>query len=154
MGQKKRAVIGIGSNIEREKNFKKAYLFLRKLFPKIIFSKIFETAPQGFSSKKMFFNSVAKFYTKKNPEEIKTELKKVEKKVGRKKRRKKASPREIDLDLLLFGNKIIDNTVFESYNTVCLKGFLGKKEVPKRLQNFLEEKNRLAVPKKKKSKRQ
>ena len=55
------AIIGIGSNIEREKNFKVAKSALKKSFPKIVFSRTVETRPVGFRSKKMFFNAAAKF---------------------------------------------------------------------------------------------
>ncbi|GEM_PF-1282958 len=133
-----RAVIGIDSNIGREKNFKTAFLLLRKVFPGISFSKVVETAPVGFKSKKKFLNAVAKAFTKKSKKEIVLELKEMEKAIGRKKRKKKASSREIDLDLLLFNKRTANKTVFDSYNTVCLTGFLSKKEMPKKLADFLE----------------
>ena len=122
--------IGIGSNIEPQKNVSKGLELLRLKFPSIVFSRIFESEAVGFDGDK-FLNLVAKFELKDlNPNRsgssdlvakysssidqlcfLIAELKEIENQLGRKRGDKKFSARNIDIDVLLFGDLQIDDPV-------------------------------------------
>jgi len=103
--------IGIGSNLgDREKNIKKALEYLRKN-PHIKIEKvssIIETEPWGYTSQPKFLNGVIKIKTILSPLDLLKFLQEVEKNLGRE-RKIKYGPRTIDLDILLYDDKIINS---------------------------------------------
>lgn len=103
--------LGIGSNLgDREKNIRLALHKVNGLKgTKIIkVSKIIETKPIGGPSHQgKFLNAALKIKTNFSPLMLLKELKKIEKELGRT-RTLRYSPRTIDLDILFFGNKIIN----------------------------------------------
>jgi len=122
--------IGIGSNIEPQKNVSKTIERLRLRFPSIVFSRTFESESVGFNGDN-FLNLVAKFEAKdldlnrSSPSDLVAQyassvdqlsfligqLKEIEIQLGRKKGGKKFSARNIDIDVLLFGDLQIDKPV-------------------------------------------
>ncbi|MGB0495767.1 MAG: 2-amino-4-hydroxy-6-hydroxymethyldihydropteridine diphosphokinase [Kangiellaceae bacterium] len=109
--------IGIGSNIEPEKNFDAAYSLLTKTYPSIKFSRTFRSSAVGFVGDD-FYNSVAKFsinlHNDSLLETLQTELnrlKKIENKLGRLRGDKKFSSRVMDIDILLFGDLICEQPI-------------------------------------------
>jgi len=70
-------------------------------------STVYESAPWGLTGQPPFLNLVVRASYRGLPNELLLKLLKVEKLVGRK-RRTKWGPREIDVDLLLFGNEVIN----------------------------------------------
>ena len=70
-------------------------------------SSIYETEPWGNIEQEDYLNSVIGIQTELNAEDLLKELKCIEKLIGRKEN-KKWSEREIDIDLLFYGNEIID----------------------------------------------
>ena len=102
--------IGVGSNLgDRNANIKKAIDCLRDN-PAIIVKKIssiIETDPVGGISQPKFLNGVIKIETSLLPRELLFILQDIERGLGRV-RAEKNGPRIIDLDILLFGDKIID----------------------------------------------
>lgn len=129
--------IGIGSNIEPQKNVYQAIELLRMKFPSIVFSRVFESESVGFDGDK-FLNLVAKFKVKNldpnrssdliakhasSTEQLSfliTELKEIENQLGRKRGDKKFTARNIDIDVLLFGDLQI-NTPLELPRDEILK---------------------------------
>jgi len=111
--------IGIGSNINPYKNVPIALMVLKEAFPSIQYSRVFESEAVGFEGDN-FLNLVACFSvdeidSEKNgasrlPILIK-QLKKIENDLGRQKGSKKFSDRNIDIDILLFGDLIINNPI-------------------------------------------
>lgn len=101
--------IGVGSNVgDRLENILKA---IRKLSEmpggKIIAkSSLYETRPFGVTEQENFYNLAIAYETDMAPQELFSALKGIEKEVGRKKR-ERWHAREIDLDILLFGELII-----------------------------------------------
>jgi 2-amino-4-hydroxy-6-hydroxymethyldihydropteridine diphosphokinase len=81
---------------------------LRKIFPDIRFSPIYDSAPVGFKAQASFLNAAAVFLTKLTPEKVATKLRAIEKKL-KKNPPHKFGPRTIDLDILLYGNEILLN---------------------------------------------
>ncbi|MFA5293588.1 MAG: 2-amino-4-hydroxy-6-hydroxymethyldihydropteridine diphosphokinase [Phycisphaerae bacterium] len=112
------AYIGLGSNLgDRKKNITKALDAIAadkhiKLFRT---SDVTETkplvdsagSPQAEKKQRNYFNLVAEIKTTFKANKLLKVLKKIEASLGRKKTAEKWSNRTIDLDILLFGNKII-----------------------------------------------
>lgn len=104
------AFLGIGSNIgNRTENIKKAISSLRKVegvkVEKV--SKIYQTNPKGGPPQRRFLNGALKISTDLAPAMLLKTLKEIEKKLGRKKT-VRFGPRAIDLDILLYANKKIN----------------------------------------------
>ncbi len=104
------AYIGLGSNLgNRGKYIKSAVdaLTQNKNIKLINTSDIIETESLGQKNQPKFLNAVAKIETALPPEKLHKEMLNIENSLQRK-RTKKWAPRTIDLDLLLFGDKIIN----------------------------------------------
>ena len=104
-----RVVLGLGSNIgDRRKYLTEAVkiLSLKRNFLFIAISDIYESEPWGFKNQNNFLNCVAVFLYRAGPVALLKEIKEAEKKIGRT-AREKWYPREIDIDVLFFGNKIL-----------------------------------------------
>jgi len=83
---------------------RKAVVELKKSGIKIEkISSIYKTAPVNFEDQPYFFNAVGKGRTDLSPLECLRLFKSIEKHLGRKSG-KRFGPREIDIDLLLYGN--------------------------------------------------
>ena len=78
----------------------------------VTYSSIYRTPAEGFVGQD-FLNSVCKFETDKDPYEIRGLLKQIEKNMGRTKEQKGMSNRVIDLDLILYGDLIINDQELE-----------------------------------------
>ena len=106
------AAIGVGSNINPDYNIKKAKQILTKDHKLLGSSSFIKTRPIGFKDKNDFLNGAFLVSTDLKFEEFAEYLKKVEKKVGRIKSHKKFTSRTIDLDLVVWNEKIIDKDFF------------------------------------------
>ncbi len=104
-----RVYIGIGSNIERDANVRATVQTLRKRFGGVILSSVYESRPIGFEGEN-FYNLVAAFDTDESPEAVVSILHNIERQLGRKRSTSRFAPRTIDLDLLLYGNLVRDDT--------------------------------------------
>ncbi len=101
------AYIGLGSNIgDREYYVRWAIEELRRLGETKV-SSLYETDPVGTIAEGTFLNAVISVETLLSARELFTLLKELERKIGRVPR-ERWGPREIDLDLLLYGDAIID----------------------------------------------
>lgn len=102
--------IGIGSNLgDRRKNIMSAVKKIKSLknTEVIKVSKIIETEPVGGPrGQGKYLNGALKIKTTLSPEILLKELKRIEIEIGRTKSVRNA-PRVIDLDILLYGDKII-----------------------------------------------
>ena len=78
----------------------------------VTYSGIYRTPAEGFVGQD-FLNIVCKFETEMNPYEIRGLLKQIEKNMGRTKEQKGMSNRVIDLDLILYGDLIINDQELE-----------------------------------------
>ncbi|MFQ5671560.1 MAG: 2-amino-4-hydroxy-6-hydroxymethyldihydropteridine diphosphokinase [Nitrospinales bacterium] len=102
--------IGIGSNMgSPRENCRQAMarLNVRPGITAMGQSSLYETEPVGVEEQNWFVNAVMEIKTDFNPEELLTALLKIEQEMGRV-RREKWGPRIIDLDILFYGNRIID----------------------------------------------
>lgn len=103
--------LGIGSNLgDRRKNIKAAVkeINLLKNTKVIKASKLIETKPQGGPvNQNNFLNGALKIRTAFSPVLLLKQLKQIERKLGRKKAVRNG-PRVIDLDILLYADRIIN----------------------------------------------
>jgi len=101
--------LGVGSNLgNRKKNIEKALDYLAKTRGVKIekSSRVYETKPLGGPPQGKFLNAAVKIKTSLTPLSLLKTLKKIEKLLGRK-RGIRFGPRPIDLDILLYANKVI-----------------------------------------------
>jgi 2-amino-4-hydroxy-6-hydroxymethyldihydropteridine diphosphokinase len=102
------AYIGIGSNIEPEKNIQKALILLSE---KVLISGIstfYLTKPFDRTDQQLFYNGAARIETEDEPLALKyCILRNIEKKLGRKRTGDTSSPRTIDLDILVYDRIVI-----------------------------------------------
>ena len=103
--------VSIGSNINPKENIKIAMGFLDKLFD-CIYSKLYETNAEGFEGNN-FINCVAGFKTNLLATELRKHLKQIELKMGRTQDQKGMSNRVIDLDIILYGDQVIEDDDFD-----------------------------------------
>ena len=99
--------ISIGSNIDPLKNIDKVKILLNDLF-ECTFSGLYETVAEGFEGDD-FVNCVVGFKTDITPTKLNENLKDIEKNMGRTDRQKGMSNRIIDLDLILYGDLVLNN---------------------------------------------
>jgi len=102
--------LDIGSNIDRRKNIQSCIDQLVNDFPGIIFSKAYESPAFGFDGDP-FINISAGLETEMDYDKLKQYLTKLENKHARKRNNKKFISRTLDVDILLFGNLILQPEV-------------------------------------------
>jgi 2-amino-4-hydroxy-6-hydroxymethyldihydropteridine diphosphokinase len=99
------AFVGLGANLgNREKAIRDAAELLeaRRL------STIRETEPWGLTDQPLFLNAVAALETDRTPRALLDRLLEIERELGRVREGPRWGPRAIDLDLLLYGDRRID----------------------------------------------
>ena len=108
---KTNAYIGIGSNLgNREENLNDALELLKRIEGTSLasFSSIYESEPMYLSTQPDYLNLAAKISTSLSPLNLLEALLSIESEMGRK-RELKYGPRVIDLDILFFGEQIVDS---------------------------------------------
>lgn len=106
------AAIALGSNLtssfgDREGNLREALQRLRSLGTVTAESRFYDTEPVGYLDQPQFLNAVAILETELAPGELMRALLEIERSMGRERVIAKG-PRVIDLDLLLYGEKIVN----------------------------------------------
>ena len=102
------AFIGIGSNLgSREGNIRTAIRLIQEKCRILSISSLYETEPVGYREQDWFLNCAIELKTELNPKELLDFLQLTEKKLGRVKTIKNG-PRTIDLDILFYGDRIIN----------------------------------------------
>ena len=107
----KTAYIALGTNLGRKRDNIARAIQLIAALPgvKIIkSSSLYETEPWGKTDQEKFLNQVIAVETSLQPAELLRELQNIEIKMGRQ-RKEKWGPRIIDLDILLYGNEVMDD---------------------------------------------
>lgn len=99
--------LGIGTNLgNRERNLQEARAVLSQRLEILKESSIYQTAPWGYLDQPAFLNQVIKAGTDLSSLNLLDFLKQIEKQLGRQ-ANFRYGPRLIDLDLLFYGNRII-----------------------------------------------
>jgi 2-amino-4-hydroxy-6-hydroxymethyldihydropteridine diphosphokinase len=103
-----RGYISIGSNIDRDKNVLASLQALEQLFGELTISSIYESEPVGFSGD-TFYNLVVGFDSDLEVKEVARQLRQIELDNGRTRNCQKFSSRTLDLDLILYGDLIVND---------------------------------------------
>ncbi len=102
-----RVFLGIGTNLgDRERNLQEARDVLSQRLEILKESSIYQTAPWGYLDQPVFLNQVIEAQTDLSSLNLLDFLKQTEKELGRQSNFR-YGPRLIDLDILFFGNRII-----------------------------------------------
>jgi len=106
---RKLVYLSLGSNVgNREENLREAIGRLESAGRVVSVSWFYETEPVEFMEQASFVNCVVAIETTKMPEELMTDLLRIEQAMGRRRTGNKG-PRTIDVDILLFGDTIMDS---------------------------------------------
>jgi 2-amino-4-hydroxy-6-hydroxymethyldihydropteridine diphosphokinase len=103
------AYLSLGSNVgDREAQLREAQARLGAAGKIVAVSSLYETEPVDFTEQPWFLNCVVGFETEQTPEELMTSILGIEQEMGRRRLQKKG-PRTIDIDILLFGENVVDS---------------------------------------------
>ena len=105
-------IIGIGSNIDAEKNIKEALNILQSCVELLEASSFIKTKPIGIEDQPEFTNGAVKIGTKLNRMKLKQLLKTIEDNMGRIRTTPKFGPRCIDLDIVVWNGEIVDKDYY------------------------------------------
>ena len=106
-------VIGLGSNIDPEANLEQAVLELKSRFKVSKRSQWTRTKPIGIKDQPDFYNGALLMETELEQHSLKKELKRIEDILGRDRSLPKFGPRTIDLDILIWDKKVVDEDYYE-----------------------------------------
>ena len=106
-------IIGLGSNIEPEKNIPKAKEFLADQYRILKESRFMTTTPIGKFKQPSFINGAVAIKTELTQVQLEKVLKKIEAQLGRKRSKDKFSSRTIDLDIVVWDSKIVDKDFYK-----------------------------------------
>lgn len=106
-----RAAIGLGSNVgDRGAMLRAAAKRLEALGTIASMSSVYETEPWGKTDQPAFLNAAAILVTALAPRQLLDELLGIERELGRdRSREERWGPRRIDLDLLLYDDRVVDS---------------------------------------------
>jgi 2-amino-4-hydroxy-6-hydroxymethyldihydropteridine diphosphokinase len=105
---RKTVYLSLGSNLgDRGANLTKAIDRLRALGGVTAVSSFYETEPVEVTAQSWFLNCAVKLETDLMPRQLLAAILGIERRMGRRRTRKKG-PRNIDIDILLFGCSVID----------------------------------------------
>jgi 2-amino-4-hydroxy-6-hydroxymethyldihydropteridine diphosphokinase len=104
-----KVALSVGSNVgDREAYIRDAVLRLKSAGRVISVSSIYETAPVEVEKQDWFLNSAVMLETTATPEQVMANLLHMEEAMGRRRVVKKG-PRTIDIDIVLFGDMVVDS---------------------------------------------
>lgn len=102
-----RVYVSIGSNLEREHNVRSALAALARRFGALEQSRVYETESVGFKGL-AFYNLVVSFETRLDPQAVVAVLREIEAEHGRERTAKRFGDRTLDLDLLLYADRVLN----------------------------------------------
>lgn len=106
-------IVELGSNIEPEKYIPEAKQLLAEKFKIISESEFVKTKPIGGTRQPDFINGAVLLETKLSAQELKAILKSIEEQLGRKKGSPSFAPRTIDLDIVVWNAKVVDQDFYQ-----------------------------------------
>jgi 2-amino-4-hydroxy-6-hydroxymethyldihydropteridine diphosphokinase len=105
---RKTAYLSLGSNLEdREQNLRRALEELRALGEITAISSLYDTEPVELTAQPWFLNCAVALETEKLPRQLLSGVLQIEQAMGRRRVQPKG-PRLIDIDILMFGQSIVD----------------------------------------------
>jgi 2-amino-4-hydroxy-6-hydroxymethyldihydropteridine diphosphokinase len=104
----KTVYLSLGSNVgDRAANLRAAIDRLGRLGEVVAASSFYETEPVEFTAQPWFLNCAVKLNTERMPRQLLNGVLNIERRMGRRRVQEKG-PRIIDIDILLFGNSIVE----------------------------------------------
>jgi 2-amino-4-hydroxy-6-hydroxymethyldihydropteridine diphosphokinase len=100
--------LGLGSNIDPEDNLRLGVEELRRRYGEIVISGVYRNAAVGFEGAD-FLNLVAGFTSDVAPREICRQIEQIHDLAGRERGDERFASRALDIDLLLYGDLVIDD---------------------------------------------
>jgi 2-amino-4-hydroxy-6-hydroxymethyldihydropteridine diphosphokinase len=108
-----RAFLSLGSNLEPESNLPRAALGLLSLGRVLAVSEVYRNPAVGPTPGPDFLNAAVLLETAFSPHDLRTELRSLEARLGRLRTADKYAPRLIDIDLVLYGDRVIRDAEWE-----------------------------------------
>jgi len=105
-----RAYVGIGSNIEPEQNVRSAVRALRACFGMLTISPVYRSPAEGFPGDD-FYNLVVGLDTGEPAARVEATLRRIERDHGRVRYGNGMHSRTLDLDLLVYGGRVLRDDV-------------------------------------------
>lgn len=102
-----RVYVSIGTNIDRERHVRAALDALEASYGYLQCSRVYETSAVGFEGDN-FYNLVVGFETDETPNEVGEHLRVIEDANGRVREGPRFSSRTLDIDLLLYDDRVIE----------------------------------------------
>ncbi len=123
-----RAFIGVGSNLEPERNLRESLRQLASCVRVLDISTVFVTEPIGRPEQASYYNCVAAVETSFAPLALKQDvLRRIENRLGRMRGDDRYAARTIDLDLLLYGDLVVNEAGLEIPDPdILLRPFLAE----------------------------
>ena len=106
------AIVGIGSNIDAEKNIAVMLEMLGSEVDIVKISKFLKTKPIGVENQPDYTNGAVKVNTVLGIDELRILLKSIENRLGRDRNGARFGPRTIDLDIIVWNGKIVHQDYF------------------------------------------
>jgi 2-amino-4-hydroxy-6-hydroxymethyldihydropteridine diphosphokinase len=103
-----RGYISIGSNINKDEHIPASLRALEKTFGKLAVSSVYETEAVGFTGD-VFYNLVVGFDSDLDVKAVTKQLRQIELDNGRTRDSRKYAARTLDLDLILYGDLIVND---------------------------------------------
>jgi 2-amino-4-hydroxy-6-hydroxymethyldihydropteridine diphosphokinase len=101
--------LGLGANVgDRLANLRTALARLQTLARLEDVSPLYETEPQGVTDQPPFLNAVCRITTGLEPPDLLRFLQNLEREIGRRPGGQRWGPRPIDLDILLYDERVVD----------------------------------------------
>ena len=107
-----RAYLGLGSNLGRSQEHLKAALQALAALPDctlVQYSSFYLSDPLGPPDQPRYLNAVAALDTTLEPHALLDQLQRIEQEQGRVRKAERWGPRTLDIDILLFGERLIDD---------------------------------------------
>lgn len=101
-------IIGIGSNIEADYHIAEMLKLLSASVQIVQVSRMVKTKPIGITDQPDYTNGAVRILTAMQRDELTLFLKQLEDQMGRDRSQQKSGPRNIDLDILIWNNKVVD----------------------------------------------
>src|SRR5271169_2335161 len=101
--------LSLGSNVgDREANLRDAQARVGEVGRVLAVSSFYETEPVDFTQQPWFLNSAVALETSRTPQQLMAAILQIEEEMGRRRLQNKG-PRAVDIDILLFGDIILDS---------------------------------------------
>lgn len=103
-------LLSLGSNIDPLRNLRRAVAELAREADLVAASPVYRSAPVGAPGTPEFLNAAVEIATDRPPRDLKWDvLRPIESRLGRVRTDDRNAPRPIDLDLALYGDRVVDD---------------------------------------------